>query len=336
MMTASPLHAFVSYVREDAHTVEALCSALKAGGVDVWLDREMIQPGERWQVAIRQAIERGAFFLACFSEASAKRDRSYMNFELTIAVDQLRYRPVDRAWFIPALLQGGTVPDRPIGGGETLRDIQWVDLASDWSTGVERLLKVMRGDEPSTRETSSEPGVPPQLRQATVVLATDVVGASALLHAIGEKQFLHVLGNFSSTANAIVSQLGGEIASFTGDGFIALFESAAGAIECAQRIRQFIAPFRTGLPTPSNVGVRFGLAAGAVLRTQGQVTGTAIIQAVRICSLAEPDETLVSEDVHRMTHSDEFRFGDRGRVALKGLAEGLRLFELQARHGHVG
>jgi hypothetical protein len=58
-------HVFVSYVREDAPLVERLCAELKRNRVTVWLDRERIQPGQRWQSAIRRAIEDGAFFLAC-------------------------------------------------------------------------------------------------------------------------------------------------------------------------------------------------------------------------------------------------------------------------------
>jgi hypothetical protein len=90
-------HVFVSYVREDRHLVEKLCNELKRNNVTVWLDREKIRPGERWQIAIRRAIEEGALFIACFSKAYGNRGKSYMNVELAIAVDQLRSKPADRA-----------------------------------------------------------------------------------------------------------------------------------------------------------------------------------------------------------------------------------------------
>jgi len=79
-------HVFVSYVREDQATVDRLVEALRGSGRLVWLDREKIEPGQRWQVAIRQAIESGAYFVACFSQAYYLRARSYMNEELTIAI----------------------------------------------------------------------------------------------------------------------------------------------------------------------------------------------------------------------------------------------------------
>ena len=84
------------------------------------------------------------------SEASAKRARSYQNEEVTIAIDELRKRPADRAWFIPICLSPGAVPRRPIGGGEYLTDLQWVDLHSDWEGGLARLLKVIAPHETLT------------------------------------------------------------------------------------------------------------------------------------------------------------------------------------------
>jgi hypothetical protein len=136
-------HVFMSYVRENAETVDKLCKELRDREVNVWLDREQIRPGQRWQQAIRTAIQEGAFYIACFSHEYAERIRTYMNEELTVAVEELRMRPVDRAWFIPVRLSDIPIPDRSIGGGETLRDIQWVDLFSDWGSGLRRILEVI-------------------------------------------------------------------------------------------------------------------------------------------------------------------------------------------------
>jgi len=140
-------HVFISYVRENLAEVDRLCSTLKSAGVLVWLDREQLRPGQRWQDGIRGAIREGAFFLACFSRESLTRERTYMNEELTLAIDELRKRPSSRSWFIPVVLDGGDVPSRSIGGGETLRELQWVDLGTDWEKGVSAILTVIREDD---------------------------------------------------------------------------------------------------------------------------------------------------------------------------------------------
>jgi outer membrane protein assembly factor BamB len=133
-------HVFVSYVHDDAEAVTKLRTELTGQGVKVWLDREDIYPGERWRRAIRRAITEGAYFIACFSSLYAQRTKTYMNEEIVLAIEELRQRPTDRVWFIPVKLSPCDIPDRDIGAGETLLDLQYVDLYSDWRHGVNRIL----------------------------------------------------------------------------------------------------------------------------------------------------------------------------------------------------
>ena len=143
-MVLKMAHVFISYVRENKETVDRLCKELRDRGVNVWLDREQIRPGERWQSAIRVAIQEGGFYIACFSPEYAERTRTYMNKELIVAVEELRKRPVDRSWFIPVRLSECGIPNRQIGAGETLGDIQWVDVFPDWDAGVRKILSVVQ------------------------------------------------------------------------------------------------------------------------------------------------------------------------------------------------
>jgi hypothetical protein len=108
-------HVFVSYVREDSDSVTRLAETLSSFGINVWLDRDSIKAGTRWKDAIRDGINQGAFFAACFSRAYGERSKTYMNEELTLAVEELRQRPTDQAWFIPVLLDACQMPRRAIG-----------------------------------------------------------------------------------------------------------------------------------------------------------------------------------------------------------------------------
>ncbi len=138
---------FLSYVREDRPTVDRLAADLKAYGADVWLDRTAIKPGERWADAIRRGISEGDFFLACFSKAFSARGKTYMNEELTLAIEELRQRSYDQSWFIPVRFDDCEVPARPIGAGETLNSLQRVDLFGDWKEGIRQILSVVRPQE---------------------------------------------------------------------------------------------------------------------------------------------------------------------------------------------
>ncbi len=149
-------HVFISYVREDRTQIDRLCRDLQAAGVTVWLDRSSILPGQRWRAAIRKAIREGMFFIACFSQSYWGRETSYMNEELVLAIEELRRRPASRVWFVPVLLDTCAVPDREIGAGETLRDLQWVDLSTDWNQSVGVLLKLVAGTETMYWEPSQD------------------------------------------------------------------------------------------------------------------------------------------------------------------------------------
>lgn len=137
-------HVFISYVHENMVTVSRLCRGLESHGIKVWKDQQDLGPGVRWKQAIRKAIREGAFFLACFSKEYYKRDQTYMNEELIIAIEELRQRPADRVWFIPIKLDECEVPDRYTGAGETLRDFQYADLSKDWGEGFQNILKAIQ------------------------------------------------------------------------------------------------------------------------------------------------------------------------------------------------
>jgi hypothetical protein len=115
-------HVFISYVQENKKKVDRLARDLEAHGVKVWLDRNDIKPGSRWKNAIRKAIKEGAFFIACFSAEYTSKKKTYMNEELSLAIEELRQYTTDREWFIPVLLSECDVPDRSIGAGQTLHD----------------------------------------------------------------------------------------------------------------------------------------------------------------------------------------------------------------------
>ena len=135
---------FISYVSENIEIVKRLYQELKAHGIQVWLDQNDIDPGSRWEQAIRKAIHQGAFFIACFSEEYNNRDKTYMNEELTLAIDELRQLPTDQIWFIPVKLNDCEIPDRDIGGGKTLRALQYVNLYEDWDVNLQRILTVVQ------------------------------------------------------------------------------------------------------------------------------------------------------------------------------------------------
>jgi hypothetical protein len=125
-------HVFVSYVREDTELVGQLCNVLEASQIPYWRDRTSLAPGDAWKPKIRQAISNGSLvFLACFSDQSRDRERSHMNEELTLAVEEYRKTQPGRTWLIPVRFDVGDIPEWDLGAGRTLSDLNYVDLFGD-------------------------------------------------------------------------------------------------------------------------------------------------------------------------------------------------------------
>lgn len=127
--TTSKKHVFISYVSEDEERADQLQSAFEAAGVRVWRDKTNLPPGSDWATEIRNAIsKRSLAFVPCFSRASASRQRSYQNEELTVAIAQFRKLPRKKVWLFPVRFHAVAIPEYPLEPGRTLRSIHSTDL----------------------------------------------------------------------------------------------------------------------------------------------------------------------------------------------------------------
>ena len=168
-------HAFISYVREDAHHVDQLQRDLEAAGLRVWRDTANLWPGEDWRKKIRHAITDDALvFLACFSRKGLARNKSYQRQELNLAIEEMQLRSPDEPWLIPVRFDDCEIPYYDIGGGRTLASIQRADLFGEHRdleiarlvTAVQRLLGQKLVTQDNFKPTQS--GMPRPRRHAKV------------------------------------------------------------------------------------------------------------------------------------------------------------------------
>jgi hypothetical protein len=135
---------FVSYVRDNSKEVDRICEELRQNGIEAWIDRKEIDPGKIWQQAIRDAINDGAFFLACFSKEYDNRTETYMNEELRLGVEILRRKSYNSGWLIPIKLSPCEIPPLDIGASRTLKDLHCLEFYEDWDTEMGRLIDVIK------------------------------------------------------------------------------------------------------------------------------------------------------------------------------------------------
>lgn len=135
---------FISYVNENKELVDELRKVLEVNGIIVWVDRYEIGAGKPWKIAIKHAIRKGSFFIACFSKNYYKKKKSFMNEELMIAVEELRKMSPSSSWFIPVCLDDCSYPDIEIGAGRNLNDYEVVKLSDNWEEGTHKIVKAIK------------------------------------------------------------------------------------------------------------------------------------------------------------------------------------------------
>ena len=165
------------------------------------------------------------------------------------------------------------------------------------------------------------------LRGTVTVLFTDVEGSTDLGERAGDEQARKVLRVHDEVVRASVERHGGREVKSLGDGLMAAFSSARRAVTCAVDVQCKLAERRSA--EPELLPVRIGLNTGEALEEEGDLFGSAVSAAARICAKARGGEILVSEVVKALTGTlPDASFREKGRFRLKGFDERWRLFEV--------
>jgi class 3 adenylate cyclase len=159
-------------------------------------------------------------------------------------------------------------------------------------------------------------------RVLATVLFTDIVGSTARLSELGDRQWREVLASHDALARRQVERYGGRLVDTTGDGLLATFDGPLRGIKCAIALRDAVR--RIGLT------IRAGLHTGEIERRGEDVAGLAVHIAARVQALAQPEEVLVSRTVKDLVTGAGLRFADRGSHELKGVQEPWELYGVEA------
>lgn len=127
------LKTFLCHSHSDRVAVHALWSRLKKDGVDVWLDRENLQPGQDWEREIRKAILKSHIIIVCLSRGFNKQ-KGFRHEELKIALQKADVILDDKIFIIPVRLEECNMPD-------SLCHLHRVDLFE--RGGYEKLLHAL-------------------------------------------------------------------------------------------------------------------------------------------------------------------------------------------------
>jgi class 3 adenylate cyclase/tetratricopeptide (TPR) repeat protein len=152
------------------------------------------------------------------------------------------------------------------------------------------------------------------------VLFTDLVGSTELLSRVGEAAFEELRRTHFAALRETIERTGGEEVKTLGDGVLAVFGSAADAVDCAVSMQQAVdRQARTG---GHPLAMRVGLALGDVSFEESDVFGTPVVEAARLVSAARSGQILATALVRGVAGGrTKARFGEAGLLELKGLPE---------------
>jgi len=128
-----PLKVFLCHAHPDADKVRALYARLKADGVDAWLDKENIIPGQDWEFEIRKAVRESDIVVVCLSKQFSQK--GYRQNEVRIALEEASLQPEGEIFIIPARLEECNYL-------ESLKRFHGVDLFEE--RGYEYLMRALR------------------------------------------------------------------------------------------------------------------------------------------------------------------------------------------------
>jgi len=149
------------------------------------------------------------------------------------------------------------------------------------------------------------------------ILFTDIVGSTEMCSRFGDDAAIAMLGTHDHIVRSSIGANHGREVKHTGDGIMAAFNSAAGAVRSACRIIGHLNDHNAAGPE-FPVNVRIGISAGEPVEQHEDLFGSTVQLAARLCAQAEPGQILVSNVVADLCIGKNLKFFDAGECQLKG------------------
>ena len=126
-------NVFLSYSRSDAPMVDKIASDLQKEGIDIWLDRKDIIPGQNWEQQIRRALTDATFVVVFISKSSLQSKA--VQYEYRAAFQNQERMGGTR--LLPVLLEKVELP-------EFLSKIQYADFTESYYQGMQSIIRAIR------------------------------------------------------------------------------------------------------------------------------------------------------------------------------------------------
>jgi len=159
------------------------------------------------------------------------------------------------------------------------------------------------------------------------IMFTDLKDSTLMTTQHGDSRALHLLHIHNAlTRNELRAYNGSEV-KHTGDGFMASFVSTDELVNCAIGIQRAFARHNSENPEDA-LYLRIGLSAGEPIEEHGDLFGSAVQLAARLCSHALENQILLSEEVRTNCNSSSFCFTEATTIMPKGFEGRVQTYQV--------
>ncbi|HKX59461.1 MAG TPA: TIR domain-containing protein [Steroidobacteraceae bacterium] len=147
---------FISYASQDEEAARRICEALRAAGLQVWLDKSELRGGDAWDAQIKKRIHDCTLFIPVVSAHSNARSEGYFRGEWNLATRRLLNMAQDAAFLVPVVVDGTREDDARVPDEFLLA--QWTRLPGGETPPafVERVRQLLQGEPASARHPRLE------------------------------------------------------------------------------------------------------------------------------------------------------------------------------------
>lgn len=160
------------------------------------------------------------------------------------------------------------------------------------------------------------------------IMFTDLKDSTRTAVQHGDAKAMHLLRIHNALTRTALRDHEGREVKHTGDGFMASFATIEKAVDCAVAIQKAFAAHNAAHPEDAML-LRIGISAGEPIEEHGDLFGTAVQLAARICAHSEPGRVLVAEVVRQHCPSTAHAFAAQGEILPKGFDQPVQIYEVR-------
>ena len=187
------------------------------------------------------------------------------------------------------------------------------------------LVHAFLGDLPDMNAPSAQ--IAEAVTGTRTIMFTDLVDFTTRTSRLGDAAAMELLRVHDTIVSGAIASHGGRLVKHTGDGMMASFDLPASAVQAAAGVQSSMREHRAANPG-QEIHIRVGIASGEPIEQDGDLFGTSVQLAARLCSLAKPDGVLAAEAVYSAPGAHQGLLEPRGAFSPKGFDTPVQAFGL--------